>query len=55
MSPVGHTSDAERSPRTTISIGRRIALAGIVAAGVVRRRSSHETVKPVDNERLPNE
>ena len=30
-------------------------IAGIVAAGVVRRRSSHETTKPVDNEKLPNE
>ncbi len=29
MSPVEHTSDAELSPRTTISISRRIALAGI--------------------------
>lgn len=31
------------------------AIAGIVAAGVVRRRSSHGAAKPVDNERLPNE
>lgn len=30
-------------------------IAGIVSAGVVRRRSSHESAQPVDNERLPNE